>query len=148
MGIETTKALEARRRESAAQIKRLIAKADEQSPIGSVRRTRIKESTRLARRKVRALAAALESVAAIEVEIGLALVGLVDEGMSRNHAFDLVGLSRHLGRRYVDLAFCAQLPPRPELSTAPPAWDGPLAVQSDGGHDNALSGAATTGRNP
>ena len=76
MGIETTKALQARRRESAAQIERLIARADERNPIGSARRARIKETARLARRKVRALTAAQQSVAAIELEIGQALLRL------------------------------------------------------------------------
>jgi hypothetical protein len=38
MGIETTKALQASRRESAAHMERLIARADERRSIGSVRR--------------------------------------------------------------------------------------------------------------
>jgi hypothetical protein len=118
MGIETTKALQARRRESAARIDRLIAQADERSPIGSVRRARIKEAARIARRRLRALAAAQQSVAAIEVEIGQALMRVVDQGLSRNAAFDLAGLSRHLGRRYLDLAQSAQTQVPGEFSTA------------------------------
>jgi hypothetical protein len=82
MGIESTKVLLARRRESAAQIERLITKAEERSPIGSVRRAQIKEAARLARRRMRALAAAQQSVHVIEVEIGLAPLRLVDQGMS------------------------------------------------------------------
>ncbi len=104
MGIETTKALQTRRRESSAQIERLIAQADDRDPIGSVRRARIKETARLARRKVRALTAAQRSVSAIELEFGRILLRLLGQGISRNEAFELVGISRHLGRRYVDLA--------------------------------------------
>lgn len=110
MGVTTARALQARRRESAARIERVLAKADERSPIGSARRTRIKEAARLARRKVRALAAAQQSITALEVEIGLALRKVLEQGLSRNEAFELVGLSRHHGRRYLDLAAGSQKP--------------------------------------
>ena len=117
MGIETTKALQARRRETAARIDRLIAQADARSPIGSARRARIKEAARIARRRFRALAAAQQSVAAIEVEIGRALLRVVDQGLSRKEAFDLAGLRRHLGRRYLDLALSARTQVPSEFST-------------------------------
>lgn len=122
MGIETTKALQARRRECAAQIERLIARADERNPIGSARRARIKETARLARRKVRGLIAAQQSVAATELEIGQALLRLVGKGMSRNEAYELVGLSRHLGRRYLDLAMSSPPTQPTDFSTDLP-WD-------------------------
>lgn len=117
MGIETTKALKARRRESVAQIERLILRADERNPIGSARRARIKETARLGRRKVRALTAEQQSVAAIELEIGQALLRLVGQGMSRNEAFELVGLSRHMGRRYLDRVISSPPPRRTDFST-------------------------------
>src|SRR5680860_1315621 len=145
MGIETTRALKARRREAAARIDRLIAQADLLSPIGSVRRARIKEGARIARRRLRALTAAQQSVAAIEVEIGQALLRVVDQGLSRNEAFDLAGLSRHLGRRYLDLALCARPQVPGELSTALVADD----RSRHGGGDLDLNGTrsgATTGR--
>jgi hypothetical protein len=145
MGIETTKALQARMRESATRIDRLIAHADERSPIGSVRRARIKEAARIARRRLRVLAAARQSVAAIEVEIGQALLRVVDQGLSRNEAFDLAGVSRHLGRRYLDLALSAQTQVPSEFSTAFADDD---RSRHDGG-DLDLNGTrsgATTGR--
>jgi hypothetical protein len=104
MGIETTRALQARRRESAARIDRLIAQANDRSPIGSARQARIKEGARIARRRIKSLSAAQRAAAAIEIEIGQALLRITEQGLSRNEAFDLAGLSRHLGRRYVDLA--------------------------------------------
>jgi hypothetical protein len=146
MGSETSKALRARRREFTAQIERLIAQADQRSPIGSARRARIKESGRLARRRLRALTAAQESVAAIEIEVGLALLQAVEEGLSRNEAFELAGLSRHLGRRYVDLALAAQDRLRVAPSTDP--GDGLEMRQSepDRATSDAQQVATTAGR--
>jgi len=146
MGSETNKALRARRREFAAQIERLIARADERSPTGSARRARIKEAARLARRRLRALTAAQESVAAIEIEVGLALLKAVDEGLSRNEAFELAGLSRHLGRRYVDLALAAQDRLRVTPSTDP--GDGLEGSQSEPDREtsDARQVATTAGR--
>jgi hypothetical protein len=146
MGIETTKALQARRRESAAQIERLIARAHERNPIGSARRARIKQTAGLARRKVRALRAAQESVTAIELELGQALLRLLDQGMSRNEAFELVGLSRHVGRRHLDLVISSP-PPRPtafstELSGDRATGRAETDLDLDGGHP----GAAMPGR--
>jgi hypothetical protein len=147
MGVTTARALQARRRASAAHIDRLIAKADQRSPIGSVRRARIKEAAQLARRKVRALEAAHQAVAAAEVEIGVALLRLLDQGMSRNEAFELAGLRRHLGRRYLDLAERPQTSPRPGFSTASADDAVPRLPGSDGDPDGAQPGAVTTGRN-
>jgi len=146
MGSETSKALRARRRESAAQIERLIAQADERSPIGSARRARIKEAGRLARRRLRALTAAQSSVAAIEIEVGLALLKAVDEGLSRNEAFELAGLSRHLGRRYVDLALAAQ--DRLQVAPSTDPGDGLEARQSEPDREtsDARQVATTAGR--
>jgi hypothetical protein len=147
MGVTTARALQARRRASSAHIDRLIAKADERSPIGSVRRARIKDAAQLARRKARALEAAHQAVTVVEVEIGIALLRLVDQGMSRNEAFELAGLRRHLGRRYLDLAERPQTSPRPGFSTASADDAVPRPPGSDGDPDGAQSGAGTTGRN-
>jgi hypothetical protein len=147
MGVTTTRALQGRRRASAAHIDRLIAKADQRSPIGSARRVRITDAARLARRKVRALDAARQAVTALERETGDALLRLVDQGMSRNEAFELAGLARHLGRRYLDLAERPQTSPRPGFSTTSAA-NGVLHPRgSDRDSGGARPGAATTGRN-
>lgn len=118
MGVTTARALQARRRESATRIERVIARAEERSPIGSARRTRMKDAARRARRKVAALAAAQQAAAAIEVEIGRALLDVVEQGLSRNEAFELAGLARHLGRRYLDLAGGSPTPAGAGSSTA------------------------------
>jgi len=81
----------------------------------------------------------------MEVEIGQALLSVVDLGLSRNEAFDLAGLSRHLGRRYLDVALSAQAQVPGEFSTAPVDDD---RSRYDGG-DLDLNGnrsGATTGR--
>src|SRR4051812_24691313 len=66
MGLETSKVLLARQRESADRIARLVSEAQERSPAGAARRHRITQSLRLARRRLRALAAAQRTVAALE----------------------------------------------------------------------------------
>jgi hypothetical protein len=142
MGTETAKALRARSRESRAHIDRLIAKAEERSPIGSVRRARIAESARLARRRLRALATAQQAAAAIEVEIGRALLRIVEQGLSRNEAFELAGLSRHLGRRYLAAAEGAQAPAAARFSTDPVAPALPESGRRDRGIDGSRPGAA------
>jgi hypothetical protein len=146
MGIETTKALKARRRESGAQIERLIGRADDHNPIGSARRAQIKQTARIARRKVRALAAAQQSVVAIEFEIGQALVRLVGQGMSRNEAFELVGLSRHVGRRYLDRAISSPAPRPTDFSTELSGDRATGRAEADLELDGDLPGAATQGR--
>lgn len=142
MGMETAKALRARRRESRAHIDRLIAKADERSPLGSVRRARVAESARIARRRLKALATAQEAAAAIEVEIGRALLRIVEQGLSRNEAFELAGLRRHLGRRYLAAAEGAQASDAACLSTDPVAPAHPESGRRDRGIDGSYPGAA------
>ena len=133
MGVETTKALQARRRAAAAHTDRLIAQADERNPIGSTHRARIRESARLARRRVAALAAAQQAVTDIEVEIGRVLLRVVDQGLSRNEAFEIAGLTRHLGRRYLQLAerAQAQVPAGPSTVSAPDCAVRPLSSDLD-----------------
>jgi hypothetical protein len=142
MGTETAKALRARRRESRAHIDRLIAKADERTPLGSVRRARVAESARLARRRLKALATAQQAAAAIEVEVGRALLRVVAQGLSRNEAFELAGVSRHLGRRYLAAAQGAQAPDAASLSTDPVAPAYPESGRRDRGIDGCRPGAA------
>jgi hypothetical protein len=143
MGIETTKALQARRREAAAHMERLIARADKRSPIGSARRARVKQVARLARRRVKALTAAQEAVASIEVEVGLALLRVVEQGVSRNESFELAGLSRHLGRRYVALALGAQGEVPSAQSTAAASGRATASASGDLGHSDVHPGATT-----
>lgn len=141
MGTETAKALRARRRESRAHIDRLIARADARSPLGPVRRARVAESARLARRRIKALATAHEAVAAIEVEIGRALLRVVDQSLSRNEAFELAGVRRHLGRRYLAAAEGAQAADVASLSTDPVAPAHPEYGRRDRGTDGTRLGA-------
>jgi hypothetical protein len=147
MGIETAAALKARRRGSAARIDRLTARADEHSQTGSVRRGRIQETARLARRKTRALSAAKASVGAIELEIGRALLRLLGHGLSRNQAFEVVGLRRHLGRRYLDLATSSAPPPPTDLPTAPSGHGATGRGRTDPDNNGDLRSVASPGRN-
>ena len=142
MGAETAKALLARRRESRAHIDRLIAKANERSPIASVRRTRIAESARLTRRRLKALGTAQQAATAIEVEIGRDLLRIVEQGLSRNEAFELAGVSRHLGRRYLAAAESAQALEISGLSTDPVPPAHPESGWRDRGTDGSRPGAA------
>jgi hypothetical protein len=142
MGTETAKALRARRRESRAHIDRLIARADERSPLGSARRARVAEGARLARRRLKTLATAQEAAAAIEVEIGRALLRVVEQGLSRNEAFELAGLSRNLGRRYLAAAERAQASTPARFSTDPVAPAHPESGRRDRGTDGTRPGAA------
>ena len=43
-------------------------------------------------------------MSAIEAEIGRALLRITDQGLSRNEAYELIGLSRAYGRRFYRLA--------------------------------------------
>jgi hypothetical protein len=148
MGTETAKALRARRRESRAHIDRLIAKADERSPLGSVRRARVAESAHIARRRLKALATAHEAAAAIEVEIGRALRRIVEQGLSRNEAFELAGLRRHQGRRYLAAAEGAQVAADASFSTDPVAPAHPEYGRRDRGtHGSRPGAAAPEGKN-
>lgn len=132
MGIETTKALRARRRELDSRLTRLIQRLDERSPVGIARRSRLSEAARLVRRRLKALAVAQEAVAAIEVEVGHVLLRLVGgEGLSRNEAFELAGITRAYGRRYVRLAGAA-CPRLLDASSTDPA--AAVRATADSGH--------------
>ena len=104
MGSETTKALRARQREASARVDRLIAEADERSPIGSARRARIKSAVRDGRRALRALDAAERALADVEGRAGAALTRLTEDGLSRNEAYESLVVSRAVGRRLIELA--------------------------------------------
>ena len=145
MGSETAKALLARRRESAERISRLVTEAQERSPAGAARRHRITQSLRFARRRLRALAAAQRTAAALEVEIGDALVRVEAEGMSRNEVFQRVGLPRYLGRKYVAAALAAQDRLLADSSTGVTGQLGADATPADLGRTGTRPGA-TDGR--
>ena len=119
MGSETTKALLARRREAAARVDRLIAATEEHSPIGSVRRARIKSATREGRRALRALDSAERTLAEAESQVGNTLIRLTQDGLSRSEAYEALGLSRAIGRRLIGLAVCTRRTPA-DLSTDAP----------------------------
>ena len=146
MGIETTKALRARRRELDARIDRLIQRLDERSPVGIARRSRLSEAARLVRRRLKALAVAQEAVAAIEVEVGHVLLRLVGEGLSRNEAFELAGITRAHGRRYVRLAGAACPRLLDASSTDPAAAARATAQSSHLEPDGTHPGVAHEGR--
>ena len=147
MGVETARALQARRRETAARIERLIATAAQRDPTNAARQSRIGDARRQARSRLRALATAQRAVTAIEVEVGEVLMRMVDEDLSRNDAFKLAGLERHLGRKYAALAEAARLRLRAGSSTDLVADDGPTP---DPGHlgPEGTRPDVTDGRNP
>ena len=103
MGSETTKALLARRREAAARVDRLVAAAEEPSPIQASRLARIKSANREGRRALRALDSAERTLAEAETRVGSALIRLTQEGLSRSEAYASLGLSRAIGRRFIEL---------------------------------------------
>ena len=78
----------------------------------------------------------------IEVEIGRALLRVVDQGLSRNEAFELAGVSRHLGRRYLAAAESAQAGDVASFSTDPVAPAHPESGRRDRGTDGSRPGAA------
>lgn len=136
MGTETTRALQRRRRRAASQIDRLIARAEAEDPIGSAHRARTCATARTAHRALRVLADAQVAVAELELHIGRLLVRLVGQGMSRNEAFALVGLRRHVGRRYLDLALRAQTIPSAGPSTVPSSDAEPCLAGHQRGRDD------------
>jgi hypothetical protein len=144
MGTETSKALRARRRESTAHIDHLIARADERSPLGSARRAHVAQGACLARRRLKALAATRQAAAVIEVEIGRALLRVVEQGLSRNEAFELAGVSRYLGRRYLARAEGARASAQANFSTDPTAPAHPESARRDRGTDGSQPGAAVS----
>jgi hypothetical protein len=138
MGSETNKALRARRQQSSERITRLIARAEVRSATRAATRQRVNQSLALARRRLRGLHAAQRAAAALEVEIGHALLRVVAEGLSRNEAFARAGLSRHVGRKYVAAARAAQEQLPTNSSTGAPgpqgASPGPAHLGDDGSH--------------
>ena len=142
MGSETTKALRVRRREADARVARLIAAADERSPIGSARLARIKTATREGRRAMRALESAERTVVDAEAQVGAALIRVTQTGLSRSEAFELLGLRRAIGRRLIELA----APTRrtcSDFSTATPAERASSATQADGETGTSNTGGAS-----
>lgn len=143
MGIETSKALLARRRKTTARIARLVADTQQGSAAGAARERRITQGLRLARRRLRALLAAQRSAAAVEVEIGVLLMRVEAEGLSRNEVFARVGLPRHVGRKYVAAARAAQDRLRAASSTDHAVALGALSTGSDRDRDGTHSGVIT-----
>ena len=142
MGSETTKALQARRREAAARVDRLIAAAHERSPIGSARLARIKAATRDGRRALKALESAERSLAEAETQVGDALNRLTQDGLSRSEAYESLGLSRAIGRRLIELA----APTRrkcTDFSTSTPAERASSAARVDGETGTSRHGGAS-----
>jgi hypothetical protein len=110
MGVEAGKAIRARQRETATRVDRLIAKRDEHGPIGSIRRERIKAATRDGRRALRARDAAQGAVHGAEVRVGAALARIAAQGLSCNEAFEVLGLSKSVGRRLLHGFGCHTTP--------------------------------------
>lgn len=104
MGIETTKALKARRRAATARVDRLIANADQRSPNEVARQARVSTAVRDGRRARRDIDVAERAVVAAQTRVGMTLTRLTDEDLSLNEAYAALGLSRAVGRRLVDLS--------------------------------------------
>jgi hypothetical protein len=124
VGIETTKALRARRREAAARVDRLVAGAEERSPVVSARRGRIRAAVRDGRRAVRAMDAAERALVEGRARVGRALTRLTGDGLSRNEAYQALGVSRAVGRRLIEppterCTSAAVPPPRAAEDAAP-----------------------------
>jgi hypothetical protein len=99
VGVEAARAIRARQREAAARVARLIAKRDQDDPVGGGRRARIQAAVRDGRRALRARDAAQAAVAAAETEVGAALARITAEGGSLHDAAVAMGLSNSVGRR-------------------------------------------------
>jgi hypothetical protein len=126
VGMEAARAIRARQREAAARVERLIAKRDQDGPVGSGRRARIQAAVRDGRRALRARDAAQAAVAAAEARAGAALARITAEGLSLHDAAAAMGLSKSVGRRL--------------LKAGHPATGHPAGVSSTGRH--AQRGAA------
>jgi hypothetical protein len=147
MGVEAGKAIRARQRETATRVDRLIAKRDGHGPSGSIRRERIQAATRDGRRALRARDAAQGAVHAAEVRVGAALARIAAEGLSSNEAFEVLGLSKSVGRRLVQTALDA--PRRRDASSSTAPVSGRATSSSTGhGETGAITwvGASATGR--
>jgi len=104
MGSEATKALQARRLTVATRVDRLVREAERRSPASVTKRKRIQIATRLGRRRLRAIGPAQAALTALEAGVGDVILAMGQEGISRNGAYESLGLTRAVGRRYVALA--------------------------------------------
>ena len=144
MGKETTRALQARRRETAARVERLIAAADRRNPIAWARRARIKAAVRDGRRELRALEGADQAATDRRARVGVVLARLADDGLSRSEAYEALGLSRAIGRRFFDLAVRRRT--SAESSTTRASGRAQPASPADGGAGaQSLGGASNEG---
>jgi hypothetical protein len=148
MGAEATKSIRAQQREVATRIERLIAKRDRTdapSPYEKGSRGRVKSAAAAVRRSVRARDAALASAQRTEVMAGLALLRIVEEGLTLAEAFEMVGLTRGVGRRLVAVAQGPTRPPGLGLSTSGrrPRTSRALSDHRDGG--TPAAGATSKG---
>ena len=126
MGIETAKALRARRGEFTANLERLVEAAGNASrPVAP---DCIGQEARQVRRWLRRLNTARHEAEVAEVEIGGALLRLLAHGLSHNEAFALVGLPRHRGRRYLEKALTLHDPTAQARSQAAFSTDSPAGL--------------------
>ena len=147
MGIETTKALLARRREAEARVDRLIAAAEERSPIGASRLARIKSANREGRRALRAIDSAERALAEAETRVGNTLIRLTQEGLSRSEAYKSLGISRATGRRLIELAGCTRRTSA-DFSTDAPIDRAPLSTGVEGATGASREGRVSNEGNP
>jgi hypothetical protein len=103
MGVETSRAIRARQRATAARVDRLIARRDEQGSRGEARRRRISVALREACRALRARGTAQEAVGTAEGRAGVAMVLIASEGLSFSDVFCALGVSESVGRRLVEI---------------------------------------------
>jgi hypothetical protein len=132
MGVEASKAIRAKQRERAARVERLIARHDQRGEVGRERRNRIGAMVREGRRALRARDVALGAVADSEIRVGAALARIAAEGLSLNHAYEALGLSRNVGRRLVQSAVPVTAQVRPCESTGRASRDASGTVAGQG----------------
>lgn len=143
MGIETTKALQARRREAAARVDRLLAVAGERSAVASARRVRIKAAVRDGRRALRALGTAEQAVLDLRARVGVALTRLTGDGLSSNDAYRALGVSRAVGRRLIGLPEARRT--AADVSTTQASGRAAHPGPTEGEADEQRPGAASNG---
>lgn len=131
MRIRTSEALDARQRASTRRVDRLVAEAALRDLACHEHAVRVGRLRRLIRRRLRALDVARQAVEDLEVEVGLALVQALDEGLSRNEAFRLACLERHLGRRFLELVADTDIRAQPDSSTGSAIADDVLRIPGD-----------------
>lgn len=146
MGSETTKALTARQREASTRVGRLIAGAEERSPIAAARRARINSATRDGLRALKALSAARRSVADAEERAGAALILLTRDGLSSIEAYQSLGISRAVGRRLIELS--APTRRTPDGQSTGTSTDPSSPTDRPDGETDAPRGATTTKGSP